>query len=494
MSQEREVKLAAPPAFTLPDLGAVDGLTVVPRESQRFQTVYVDTSDLRVARWGCSLRHREGEGWTTKLPPTLVGSLLVRGEYAFEGEARRVPPAAADLLLAYTRGEDLRPVVRLRTVRRRIELGDAYGTPVGEVVDDEVSVMDGARVAARFREVEVEILPDVPEATAETVVAVLVEAGAEPTDGTPKYLRALGARVSSTPEVAVPELGTDASVEEVIRGAVATSVVRLFRHDAGVRLGGDAEDVHQARVATRRLRSDLRTFRDFIDPDWDVSLRGELGRLGGELGTVRDLDVQLERLRSRVAMLPEEDNAVGERLVDGLIRRREEVRAHLLEAMRSDRYTRLLDRLVVAARHPAVLPETAGAPAALALGQVMERPWKHLEDTIDAFPPDPNDADLHMARIRAKRVRYAAEAIAPVFGKRARTFARTATELQDVLGAHQDAVVAQMWLREAAATGGRRAFVAGEIATIERRAAEEARTAWPGIWKRLSRKRLRFWS
>jgi CHAD domain-containing protein len=494
MTEEREVKLAAPPAFTLPDLAAVDGLTVVPHEPQRFQTVYVDTSDLRVARWGCSLRHREPEGWTTKLPPTLAGLLLVRGEHVFPGDVRRVPPGAADLLLAYTRGEDLRPVVRLRTVRRRIELGDVDGTPVGEVVDDEVSVMDGARVAARFREVEVEILPDVPEATAEAVVSALVEAGAEPTDGTPKYLRALGARVSSTPEVAVPELGSDASVEEVIRGAVANSVVRLFRHDAGVRLGEDAEDVHAARVATRRLRSDLRTFRDVIDPDWDASLRDELGWLGGELGTVRDLDVQLDRLRSRVAMLPEEDRASGDRLVDGLVRRREEVRVHLLEAMRSDRYTRLLDRLVVAARHPAVLPQAAGAPAALALGQVMERPWKHLQDTVEAFPPDPPDTDLHAARIRAKRVRYAAEAVAPVFGKRARTFARTAIELQDVLGAHQDAVVAQMWLRETAATGGRRAFVAGQIATIEREAAAESRAAWPAIWKRLSRKRLRFWA
>jgi inorganic triphosphatase YgiF len=157
VTQEREVKLAAPAAFTMPSLDDVDGLVAVRDEPRRFQTVYVDTEDLRLARWGCSLRHRGGQGWTAKLPPTMVGVLLVRGEQVFGGDARRVPPAAADLFAAYVRGAELRPVVRLRTLRRRIELRDTEGARVGEVVDDEVSVMDGARVAARFREVELEV-------------------------------------------------------------------------------------------------------------------------------------------------------------------------------------------------------------------------------------------------------------------------------------------------------------------------------------------------
>jgi CHAD domain-containing protein len=326
------------------------------------------------------------------------------------------------------------------------------------------------------------------------VIARLREAGASPTDGAPKYERALGARASAPPEVVAPELASDASVEEVIRAAVASSAIRLIRHDAGVRLGDDAEDVHQARVATRRLRSDLRTFRDFTDPEWDAALREELGWLGGELGTVRDLDVQIDRMRGRVEMLPEEDRLVGERLLDGLVARRHDTREHLMAAMRSARYDALLDRLVDAARRPAVLPETAAAPAVLALGAVMERPWKHLKDSVAAMSPEPTDEELHLTRIRTKRVRYAAEAVAPVFGKRARSFASAAVAQQDVLGEHQDAVVAQAWLREATAAGGRRAFVAGEIAAIERQAADAARAAWRATWKRLSRKRLRFWS
>jgi CHAD domain-containing protein len=493
MSTEREVKLSVPAAFALPDLSDLESLVATPAEPRRYQTVYVDTEDLRLARWNCSLRHREGEGWTLKLPPTLEGVLVVRDELAFEGEARRVPPQASDLLRAYARGSELRPVVRLRTLRRRLELTDAQGVPLGEIVDDEVSVMDGARVATRFREVEVEVQPEAPAAVLDAIVARLRESGASPTDGTPKYRQALGARASAPPEVLVPELGPEASVGEVVRGAVAASVVRLLRHDAGVRFGEDIEDVHQARVATRRMRSDLRTFRDVLDPDWDAALREELGWLGGELGTVRDLDVQLERLRGRVTALPAEDRPVGERLVAGLAARRDAAREHLLAGMRSERYVALLDRLVAAAREPAVLPDAASAPAIMALGAVMERPWMHLKAALDGLGEDAADADLHMARIRTKRARYAAEAVEAVFGKRARAFAREAAALQGVLGEHQDAVVAQAWLREMAAGGGRRAFVAGELAMLERQEASAARGRWQGVWKSLSRKRLRFW-
>jgi CHAD domain-containing protein len=493
MSIEREVKLTAPPTFRMPEL-AIDGAVEARTEGpSRYQTVYVDTDDLRLARWGCSLRHRQGEGWTLKLPPTHVGLMLVRGEHAFDGDVRHVPEQAVDLVAAYVRGEPLRPVVRLRTVRRRIELRDPTGDPAGEVVDDEISVMDGSRVAARFRELEVEVLATMPDTMVEAIIDRLVGEGASPTDGTPKYLQALGARASAPPEVVVLEVGPDASVEELVRGTIAASVVRLLQHDAGVRLGEDIEDVHQARVATRRLRSDLRTFREVLEAEWDSALRDELGWLGAELGTVRDLDVQLARLRARVAELPEQDQRVGERLVDGVARRREAAREALLASMRSERYGALLDRLVLAADEPAVLPDVASAPAAMVLSTAMERPWKHLRNALDGLPEDAPDADLHLARIRTKRVRYAAEALTPVFGKPAARFARRAAALQEVLGDHQDAVVAQAWLREAATGGARRAFVIGELAMLERHAAAESRAAWLAAWKRLSRKRLRFW-
>src|SRR6266849_10023984 len=159
---EREVKLGAGPAFHLPDLnGVVDGVTVTPPEVVRLETVYYDTSDLRLARWGVSLRHRAGEGWTLKLAPTpsapgKPGAVLERDELTFQGGAKKPPEAALEVVRAYVRNAELVPVARLSTVRRRVRLVDASGTRVAEVVDDEVSVRDGRRVAARFREIEVE--------------------------------------------------------------------------------------------------------------------------------------------------------------------------------------------------------------------------------------------------------------------------------------------------------------------------------------------------
>jgi CHAD domain-containing protein len=493
---EREAKLQAPAGFRLPELGG-DGLVATGMEPRRLVTVYVDTPDLRIARWGSSLRHRHGEGqergWTVKLPSPTNGSQLVRTEVNFEGDdARKLPTAAADLLRAYVRGQELAPVARLQTVRRGVEIGDDEGRRLAVVTDDEVSVMDGRRVASRFRELEVELDPEADDGLSEILIDRLTQAGAGPLDNVPKLVRALGPRAASPPDVEVAELEEDATVADVVRRELATSVVRLLRHDAGVRLGEDPEAVHQARVATRRVRSALRTFRDVIDPEWGRSLRDRLKGVADALGAVRDTEVLRDSLRSREPSLPEGDRKALEELVTMLETTRDEARERLLAAIGEETYVELLDELVEAARDPRVLEDAAGAPATSELRSALERPWQHLEHAVEGAKEDASDASLHAVRIRAKRARYAAEAVSPVFGKRAEAFAKAAAELQDVLGDHQDSVVAREWLR-VAAEGGADAFVAGELAATEAQAAAEARAAWPKAWKALSRKRLRFW-
>jgi len=176
------------------------------------------------------------------------------------------------------------------------------------------------------------------------------------------------------------------------------------------------------------------------------------------LGTARDADVLLDVLASGAATLQERDEPVAARLIDRLRRQRAGYQDALLAAMRSRRYLTLLDDLVMAARTPAVLPEVAASPAR-SLGELMERPWKHLEHAASAAGTFPADAALHEIRIRAKRARYAAEALIPAFGKPARRFGEAAAELQTVLGRHQDAVIASAWLRDEAG------HAAAEIAT-----------------------------
>src|SRR4029077_5420406 len=105
---EREVKLGAGPAFHLPDLaGVIEGVAVAPPETVRMETVYYDTPDLRLARWGVSLRHRAGEGWTLKLSPTSSGALLERDELTFQGAARKPPQGALEVVRAYVRRSEL---------------------------------------------------------------------------------------------------------------------------------------------------------------------------------------------------------------------------------------------------------------------------------------------------------------------------------------------------------------------------------------------------
>src|SRR5207237_733472 len=80
--------------------------------------------------------------------------------------------------------------------------------------------------------------------------------------------RALGPAAQGDPDVAVPARPPDPTAADVVRRAIAAGVQLLLRHDALVRLGGDPEHVHQARVGTRRLRSHLRTFRPLLDRAW----------------------------------------------------------------------------------------------------------------------------------------------------------------------------------------------------------------------------------
>jgi len=484
-SLERELKLSAPSGFRLPDLGGLGAdLTASPEEVRRTTAVYFDTRDLRLTRWACGLRYRSSDAWTVKLPTAEAGPALVRREFHFAGPPERPPAAALDLVLAATRGEPLEEIARLRTVRRRVSVLDASGQPIAEVTNDHVAVLDGRRVACRFREVEVEFAGRCPPGVVEEIVTRLRQAGTGPAHRVAKHLRALGLESGVVPEVSIPEVGSGDSAAQVVRRAIARSVVALVRHDPGVRVDEDVEDVHQMRVAVRRLRSHLRTFRPLLDEDWARGLQEDLLWLGGELGPVRDADVLGIRFRRAASGLPE----VERRAAKGLLDRLEETRGgdleRLLHALRSPRFLRLVQRLVEAAREPRLRPETSGAAGAV-VAPLVQRRWEKLARSVEKLGPEPEPAELHAVRIRAKHARYGAEALVPVFGKPMRGFARALRGVQQALGHHQDAAVATAWLRGAAGEVAREAaFAAGMLAAHEQRVGARALTAWPAAWSK----------
>jgi len=493
VAQEHEFKFLVPDDFEMPgldDLCARSTATVVEQTA-----TYYDTPDLRLARAGASLRFRDDDGWTVKLPTDAEDDdspALVRSEFVFGGRASAPPTEALELVAALVRTARLAPAARLRTVRHRSELRAGID-PVGTLTDDDCTVVDG-RVGGRFREIELELAEDAPSGTVLDVVARLRAAGAADEAPLPKVVRALGPTATAPADVVSYSVGKPATVDAVIRHAVSDAVAKLVASDPVVRIGDDPEGVHQARVATRRLRSHLRTFRDLLDPDWTQSLREELKWLGDELGAVRDADVLLERLEGRVAELEPDDQSSAEPLLGRLRHEREGARAVLLDGLRSDRYLQLLDRLVDAAQRPRVVM-LVGINHDDTLRDLVRKPWKHLRAAVDDLPEPAPDAALHQVRIRAKRARYAAEVVEPAFGKSARQFAKSVTDVQDVLGEHQDSVVAAAWLRANALTLGdaRAIYVAGELGAMERAAAETSRAEWPKVWKQASAKHLRDW-
>jgi CHAD domain-containing protein len=492
-SPERELKLAATSDFRMPSIFGLVGPIVRQAPPERNETTYYDTDDLRLARWGASLRHRPGEGWTVKLPAERDAPYLVRPEIVFEGAGGSPPAAAVELVRGFVRSGELHESVRMTTLRRRTELHDAEGQPIAGVVDDDVSVHNGVSTAG-FRELEVEIGEEMTPSLLDALVERLRQAGAGAPDQTAKYIRALAPTAPLTPEITVSELGPDASAGDVVRRALALSVIRLVRHDAVVRLDLDPEGVHQARVATRRLRSDLRTFRPLVDREWSTALRDELGWIARILGEVRDGDVLLARLRSLAAKLRGDREEAIAPVLASLQASRDAALTELLEALRSQRYVDLLDRLVEAAREP-VLEEKASEPAMGVVPALARKPWHKLEKRVSNLPDDPTVAELHEIRIRTKRARYASEAAAAVVGKPARGLALAAARLQDVLGDLNDAEGAASWLDEWSSREGPSdaATAAAELAELERAAARELRARWRAAWGELADPKLRAW-
>jgi CHAD domain-containing protein len=249
------------------------------------------------------------------------------------------------------------------------------------------------------------------------------------------------------------------------------------------------------RVGTRRLRSDLRTFRKLLDAEWARAMRTELKWLGTALGDVRDLDVMLERLRAEAGDL--EPHLDG--LFEELEARREVARERLLGALRGQRYVALLDRLVEAAAAP---PLTAAAdrPARDALPALARKSWRKAARSGRALADTSPDNEFHEVRKRAKQARYAAEAVAPALGRkrgtRAKTFASRAADVQDVLGELQDAVVAGQTIERFVRDGSRPGevnFAAGRLLEREHVARRNARRDFGAAWRRLDRKRRRRW-
>ncbi len=291
-------------------------------------------------------------------------------------------------------------------------------------------------------------------------------------------LRAVAAEERLLP---VPWYSDDADVAQ-LQAQVWEQRDAMLRHDPGTRLGTDPENLHQFRVASRRLRAFLRVARRLVDTTWAASLRTELGDLGRTSGPVRDLDVLLEQLQDEIQSLDAAELPAGEAVIAALGSERDRLRRELLAALAEPAYLRLLDRLA--------LPIQASAqPARISLRKLATRELHRLVRDVQKLGGSPDDEALHALRIRVKRVRYAVELGGQPARPQTERVIGAAKTLQDLLGEHQDTVVAERLLADLA---GRNAdsslvFVAGRLAERQRLRRERLAERLPSAWKQLRR-------
>lgn len=282
----------------------------------------------------------------------------------------------------------------------------------------------------------------------------------------------------SLPEISIPPPGD--TVGDLLHASLAASVARTFEHLPHVD-EEDPEQVHQARVGVRRLRSNLKTFRAFLTDDAQM-IRSKARALAGALGDVRDLDVLRADLDA-LDLLPATEWQVVAATVRVLGRRRRRAARAVVEYV--DGAADLLEDLRECATNPPVRLGVADEPGERMLAP-LQTLWRKLEKRRAL--PVAADEDLHRTRIRVKRLRYGLEAVAPLVGKRAKRSAKRAAAVQQLLGAHQDAVVARRWLLsvgrhlEAPAS-----TVYAELAGFELARRSELRRSLPKRWQRLER-------
>jgi CHAD domain-containing protein len=459
---ERELKLESPADFVLPPLKGE------PLEDRLFTSTYHDTPSRSLARAGITLRRRVENGlssWQLKLPREDG-----RAEISAPGGPAGPPAGIRALLVAHLRHGDLEAVATLRTRRTGVRVGSTEH-PVADVTLDSVDILDGHKAMGGFVEVEIELV-DGEAADLEQLGRRLRKAGAKRSDGRAKVMRVLKV-------MDVKPLGAKASIHEQVRYLLAAQLRELERHDPGVRLRDDPEDLHQFRVATRRTRAVIRATRPLLG-DTLAPLGEELKWLAGVLGPARDLDVLLDSLRA-VAGTLEEDEPGAQAIIAVLDEEREHLHDAVLEALAAERYLRLLDTFAASV---VSLPDIH---AAAGLRPLAGAELRKLTKAAGKLGLDPPDDELHALRIHAKRARYAAELLA--VGDRSKPLARylgALKELQDVIGEHQDAVVAEARIRRVARA--KTAVAAGRLIERERERRRERRRDYPEVLARALRR------
>ncbi|ATY13085.1 CHAD domain-containing protein [Amycolatopsis sp. AA4] len=445
------------------------GITQEPPAERTLETVYYDTKDFRLTRAGITLRRSSDAGWCLRAPGQELRFPL--------DDAPKVPAEIAALVRAYTLDRKLRPVAQLRTDRFTHRLADPAGRTVATLADDHVTgeFLGGQALRLdRWRELDVELAADSAPELLDRLDRSLRKRGAENASWPSKLQRLLGAETE-------PARGSD----HVVREYLSEQFERLRRADLGFRVGAD-DSVHQLRVAARKLRSALRTFKSLAGKKKADAVAAELKWLGGELAGARDTEVSQARLEGCLDEVPSElvFGPLRQYLTRDFARTSQTELARATEALSSNRYATLLQSI-------AALLDTVRPAGKKELRKPLRKTARKLyraTAATEGLSGAELEKALHEVRKKAKRARYAADAVRPVFGKKLRTWRKHVKAAQQTLGKHQDTVVDRAALRHFAIDGfseNQNTFTFGLLYGRDEAAAKLLRDRFAREWRTL---------
>jgi len=455
---EIELKLAIDPTFVA-RFKRHPLLTGVKAERQTLHSIYFDTPDFALTRRRIALRlRRVGYHWvqTLKAAAPSVGALSSRPEW----EARvmgNTPDLAvlAPEALALLPGIDLDHLAPVFvTDVRRATWQVVVGDTAMEIALDQGEICAG-ETTSQVSEVELELKSGPPDGLFDAALSLLelvplrVDSRSKAAIG----FRLAGA-VKAAPAKAVwPRLDPDQAAGTAWTALLEAALAQLTDNLPGfLEQPEEIEYLHQVRVALRRLISLARLLTK-SDPPWLAPLREHMA----VLNPARDWDVFLRETLPRLE-LPQDE---------AFLARTEAMAAAARQAAQADLASPAFTRVVLQLGRALLTPPATRLSASAWAAEVLEQRWQNVSRRGKALPGGEvdvnNAAALHRLRIAVKKLRYASDALANLYGKRGKKPLAALAALQESLGALNDLAVAGRLMHALARTYPETAFRAGHV-------------------------------
>ena len=487
----------------LDDHGTIDGLVLEPRPTLKIFDTYFDTDDWRIHRAGFALRIRSEDGKSEATLKSLRSNSTEMADRREVSEtlentesdsiARSTGPVGTRVH-AVSGAHPLQPLFEVHTSRQRYSVHAADNEqPLGEIALDETVISrPHGQPQTSIQRVEVEALTDAHEPL-QTLVKALRSGCSLESASDSKFsqgLKSVGLAPAPPPELAPAAVSASMRINEVALANLRRYLGAWDLHEPGARLGDDPEELHDLRVAGRRLDAILRQFGAYL-PQSLVRIRPTLKKVLRALGEARDLDVALLELDAFNGQLAEAEQANLEPLQQHLRSERARARSKMLTLLDSNAVQKDLGRLRTALAQPSdTTSETVQAPALEVVPKLIRARYKKVRKGANALTPASSMESYHAVRGSAKKLRYALESVAAILGKPADGMVRSLRRWQERLGVQQDADVAGRRLHALAAAAPKglpaeTLFLMGRLAAHYADRASKARKRHPRAYRKV---------